>query len=160
MQIISVEDSVKILKEPLRYEYIGSEKDFEGMIYDNIREICAGLGLPEIIAVERQKSVKLDDIQIRMDIIVRHTDDTITIFEVKKVNSKNPQCAHYAQVNAIGQLLLYKFVVGMSTGCDVRLVLVDNKIYFRTRCVFAEEKLPITLMEVQRNRVFIPYFGW
>ncbi len=149
-----------MLKEPLRHEFVGNEKDFEGMIYDNLRDICKELGLPEILVAERQKIVKLDDIQIRMDIIVRHVDDTITIFEVKKVNSKNPQCAGYAQVNAIGQLLLYKYVVGVSTGCDVRLVLVDNKIYFRTRCVFAEEKLPITLMEIQRDRVFIPYFGW
>ena len=157
---IDADAAIDMLKEPLRFEFVRKECDFEKCIVDDIAEIVKNLGLPDIQVVERQKTVTLSDIQIRMDIIVRHVDDTITIFEVKKVNSKNPQSSPYWQMGAIGQLLLYKSVVKAFTGCEVRLVLVDNKIFYRTRCAFLEEKLPITLVEIQKDRMFVPYVGW
>lgn len=92
---INVDTAIDMLKEPLRFEFVGKECDFEKCIVDDIAEIVKNLGLPDIQVVERQKTVTLSDIQIRMDIIVRHVDDTITIFEVKKVNSKNPQSGPY-----------------------------------------------------------------
>ena len=159
-EYIDTETAVKMLREPLRYEFIGKETDFEENIFENLSEIIKNLGLPDIQTAERQKTIALSDIQIRMDIVVRHVDDTITIFEVKKVNSKNPQSGPYLQMGAIGQLLLYKTVVKAFTGCEVRLVLIDNKIFYRTRCAFREEELPITLIEIQGNRMFVPYIGW
>ena len=159
-EYIDTETAVKMLREPLRYEFIGKETDFEENIFENLSEIIKNLGLPDIQTAERQKTIALSDIQIRMDIVVRHVDDTITIFEVKKVNSKNPQSGPYLQMGAIGQLLLYKTVVKAFTGCEVRLVLIDNKIFYRTRCAFLEEELPITLIEIQGNRMFVPYIGW
>lgn len=161
MQSIDANEAIRRLKEPLRFEFGGKEKDFEEYVFENICDICENLHLPKIVVSERQRVITLEDIQIRIDIILRHSDDSITIVEVKKINSKNPQSGHYAQVCAIGQLLLYKTVVKAFTGCEeIRLLLIDNKIYYRTRCAFIEEKLPITLMEIQQGEVFIPYFGW
>lgn len=159
-EYIDTETAVKMLREPLRYEFIGKETDFEENIFENLSEIVKNLGLPDVQTAERQKTIALSDIQIRMDIVVRHVDDTITIFEVKKVNSKNPQSGPYLQMGAIGQLLLYKTVVKAFTGCEVRLILIDNKIFYRTRCAFFEEELPITLVEIQGDRMFVPYIGW
>ena len=42
----------------------------------------------------------------------------------------------------------------------VRLALIDNKIYYRTFCAFLGYKLPITLIDFQKDRLFIPYLGW
>ncbi len=42
----------------------------------------------------------------------------------------------------------------------VRAALIDNKIHYRTYCAFVGNKLPITLIDFQKDRVFVPYNGW
>ena len=97
---------------------------------------------------------------IKPDIITRHKDGSMTVFEVKKANEKYPASGTSNQMNAVGQLLLYGNILEAIIKEPVRLALIDNKIYHRTYAAFAGNRLPITLIELQYDRVFIPYNGW
>lgn len=145
------------LRKPIMWEFEGDESEFEENIFININEIIELMGLPPIIAKERQVQIRFNGYQAIMDIVVRHNDGSATIFEVKKANRKHPSTAPALQMNAIGQLLLYKSVFKAKTNVTPRLVLIDNKIYERTYYAFIDSDLPITLMELQKDRVFIPY---
>lgn len=157
---MTIEEAIIEMRKPLRYEFIGNERAFEDSIFDNIDEICAGMGLPPIVATDRQKMFSACGFQFKPDILVRHIDGTMTVFEVKKANEKYPATGTANQMNAVGQLLLYGNVLKEIINAPVRLVLIDNKIYFRTYCAFIGNKLPITLVEYQYDRIFIPYCGW
>ena len=148
------------VKKPLQYLFIGKEKEFEDYIFENIEEICEGLGLPEITIKDRQRMIHCGDFQIKPDILVRHIDGTMTVFEVKKANEKYPCVAPTNQMQAIGQLLLYRNVIETIIDAPVRLALIDNKIYYRTLCAFVGNNLPITLIELQNDRIFVPYNVW
>lgn len=148
------------LKKPLQYVFIGNESAFEDYIYANIDEICDGLSLPTIIDKDRQRMFRCDGFQIKPDIMVRHIDGTMTVFEVKKANEKYPSTAPVNQMQAIGQLLLYQNVLQAKINAPVRLALIDNKIYYRTYCAFVGNSLPITLIEFQNDRIFVPYNAW
>lgn len=151
---------VRELKRPAMYEFAGNEKQFEENIMDNIDLICAGLGLPEIVEADEQRMIKVDGFFIRPDIIARHIDGSMTVFEVKKVNEKYPATGPTNQMTAVGQLLLYGNVLSAKIDGKVRLALIDSKIYYRTYCAFIGNKLPITLIDFQKDRVFVPYNGW
>lgn len=151
---------IEELKSPLRFEFIGNEKEFEDDIFENIEEICEGMHLPKVIAKGRQRMFSVDGFFIKPDIIVRHIDGTMTIFEVKKASLKYPSTGTVNQMNAVGQLLLYGNVMQSIIQSPVRLALIDNKLYYRTFCAFAGNNLPITLMEYQNGRIFVPYNAW
>lgn len=151
---------IKYLREPMKWEFIGDEKAFESNILEHIEEINNCLGLPKIKSIHRQRQIRLMGVQVKMDIVLRHIDQTATILEVKKVNNKNPHTGTNNQMQAIGQLLLYQNMFEAKTGGKPRLVLIDNKIYERTLWAFAGNNLPITLVEFQKDRIFIPYKTW
>lgn len=150
-------NTLEVLREDIISEFIGNEKQFEGNIIENIDQIVECLKLPKIKAVGRQKQIRFKGGQIIMDIVVRHVDDSATIFEVKKQNAKNKQVSPHAQMQAIGQLLLYQNVFEAKTNINPRLVLIDNKIHERTYLAFMGNNLPITLVDFQKDRIFIPY---
>lgn len=150
-------DVKEIISEEQRFFFIGKEKEYEQYIADNLAEICEGIGLPEIKEIKRQPRSNVGSFSIKPDILVVHIDDTASIFEIKCVDSKYPSSAVSEQCRAIGQMLLYKNVYKEMNGASPRMFLVDQKIHKRTMCVFADLKLPITLIEVQGGRVFIPY---
>lgn len=158
---ITFEEGMAELCRPIIHEFGGNEKEFEKMVVMNMDQICQHLNLPPIKAVETQRRIKCDNFAIKPDIIVKHTDKTITVFEVKKRSEKYPLTGTSNQMNAIGQLLLYQTVLQAVThATDIRMALIDNKIYYRTYCAFMNYKLPITLMEIQKDRLFVPYNGW
>lgn len=151
---------IEELKRPVMYECIGREKNFEENILENIDLICECLGLPDIANVGTQKMIKADGFFIKPDIMVRHKDGTMTVFEVKKANEKYPSTGTSNQMNAVGQLLIYGSVLSEIINSKVRLALIDNKIYYRTFCAFLNNQLPITLLDFQKDRLFVPYNGW
>lgn len=154
------EETIRELKKEIEYEFIGNEKEFEDNTTENIEAICNGLLLPPIKAIGRQKMISIDNFYIKPDIMVRHIDGTMTVFEVKKINSKYPSTGTTNQMGGIGQLLLYKTVLESIIKAPVRIALIDNEIFYRTYCAFLQCKLPIALIEFQRDRIFIPYNGW
>lgn len=154
------EETTKALREPVASEFIGGEFAFEEHIVEHLEEICEFLGLDEIRNVQRQKQIRADRFQVIMDIIVKHTDESVTIFEVKKFNNKYPANGPVNQMQGVGQVLLYQNIYELRFGVRPRLVLIDNKIYERTMMAFMNNALPITLMEMQKDRMFIPYRGW
>ncbi len=150
-------DVIKQLREPTRWEFQGNEKEFEENIFANLDQIIEGLGLPNIRVAERQRQIRFNGFQAIMDIIVRHVDDSATIFEVKKASMNNPQTHAYLQMQAIGQLLLYQNLFEAKTNVNPRLILIDNKIHERTYLSFINNSLPITLVELQKDMVFVPH---
>lgn len=108
-------DSLKFLREPVRWEFLGNEKESESNVFENLDELVEGLGLPSVRIAERQRQIRFTGGQIIMDIVVRHTDDSVTIFEVKKANANHPATSPHAQMQAIGQLLLYQNIFELKT---------------------------------------------
>ena len=152
--------AIELLKEKPRYIFEGSERDFEKHIIENIDLICESIGLPDIYAIRQQKQIRFEKSLIVMDILIRHIDGSATIFEVKKTNDKNPHTSTREQVSSIGQMLLYKNVFKAKTGVEPRVALLTDKLLYRTMVVFNETELPLTLIEFQRNRLFVPYMNW
>lgn len=150
-------ETISLLREPLRWEFLGNEKEFESNVFENLTELVGVLGLPPIKIAERQRQIRFTGGQIIMDIVVRHIDGSATIFEVKKANAKHPATSPHAQMQAIGQLLLYQNIFELKTNVKPRLILIDNKIHERTWLAFRGNNLPITLIELQKDRVFVPY---
>lgn len=157
---LTPEENIKELKKEPRYIFIGNEKEFEDNIAENIEEICQGLRLPPIKTIGRQKMINIDNFYIKPDIMIRHIDGTMTVFEVKKINEKYPSTGTSNQMGGIGQLLLYKTVLETIIDAPVRAGLIDNKIYYRTYCAFLKHRLPIALIDFQKDRIFVPYNGW
>lgn len=157
---LTQEQTIKELKANVMWESVGNEKNLEDNIVENIEEICEGLHLPLIEAIGRQKMINTGEFFVKPDIMVRHIDGTMTVFEVKKDNAKYPSTGTSNQMNAVGQLLLYKNVLESIIGGLVRAALIDNKIHYRTYCAFIGNRLPITLIDFQKDRVFVPYNGW
>ena len=158
---LSLKEAIREMNKDYYYKESGNESDFEEKIMDCIIDLCYGLGLPVPDRILRQKTYKIDGFTIKPDIIVIHQDNSLTVFEIKKANEKHPCTATSNQMNGIGQLLLYKSVLSsIYSNAKIRLALVDNKIHKRTFCTFAQEKLPVTLVEVQKERVFVPYYAW
>lgn len=152
------DDEVRLLlQDEVKWEFIGNESEFEAHILDHIDELLEGMSLPPKRVVLRQKLFRFDNTQIKIDLLIQHTDDNITIFEVKKKNEKNPQTSPSLQVGAIGQLLLYKTIVGGIYDPNVRLVLIDNKIHFRTYLTIKSNDLPIALVEFQKDYVMVSH---
>lgn len=156
-QYLGCDDTIQLLEEDQRFFYIGQEKEFENYVYENMDSLCRGLGLPKAKRIKRQKRYDIGGFSIKPDIIVIHEDDTYSVFEIKCTNMKHPGTSVTAQTYAIGQLLLYKSVLKQKYGASPRMFLVDTKIHMRTVCVFSETRLPMTLVEIQNDRVFVPY---
>jgi len=156
---ITIQDGVELLKSPVRHKHAGKEKDFEQTVLLNIQQICEAIGLPEIERVKSQPRYDADGFRIRPDIIVEHVDGSATVFEVKKHPAVDARPDAYDQLAAVGQLLLYKTVLD-GVYPKVRLALIDNKIFFRTFCAFLQNNLPITLLDFQKDELFMPYNGW
>jgi hypothetical protein len=148
------------LRGPILWEFMGNEKEFEEMVVEHIFELCAMLNLPAPVSLQRQKQLRLSTFQCILDILVKHEDDSVTIFEVKKANNKHPHTGTHNQMQGIGQLLLYQNTYETLFDKKPRLILIDNKIYERTVSAFIGNNLPITLVDFQKDRVFIPYKAW
>lgn len=148
---------MELIKEPIIHEFDGSEKEFEEYVKECLPEIFEMVGLPKIKIIEQQHFIKTSGFQIKIDLFVVHEDNSLSVIEVKCPNRKHPANAPSEQCKAIGQVLLYQSVVKASYGKEPRLFLIDNKIHMRTLYVFNEIKLPISLIEIQKDRVFIPY---
>ena len=147
------------VNKPIMYHFEGTEKQYENHIVEHIDDICSGMGLPPVVLVGQQKQIRFDNNQIIVDIICRHADDSCTAFEVKKINKKHAHTSTNEQVKAIGQTLLYKSVLGSKLG-NVRVCVIAEKIFKRTLLCFSEFDLPITLIEFQKDKVFVPYNKW
>lgn len=153
-------DITDVLREPIIHVYQGKEKEFEEHIVLHLDELCDILELPPILTCQQQLQIRAFGTQCILDIAVKHTDGSTTIFEVKKVNNKNPHTGTANQMQAIGQLLLYQNMYELKTGVRPRLLLIDNKIFERTLWSFVGNDLPITLVDFQKDRVFVPYRAW
>lgn len=145
------------LNEKQEYLFQGNEKKYESYILENIKEICDILKLPNIKEIKRQQRFNLDGFSIIPDIVIYHQDRTVSIFEVKCSNPKYPSNITTEQTRAIGQMLLYKNVLEEILKTQIRVYLIDQKIHKRTFFIFGNHKLPITLIEIQNDRIFIPY---
>lgn len=146
-----------LLKQKQRYFFEGDETAFEDYIIDNLDDIFQNIGMAKIGELYRQKLIRISDFYIKPDIMVLHENDELSVIEVKKPNKKHPSTSPFSQCAGIGQLLLYQGIVQELYKYEPFLFLVTEKVHPRTVCVFANYHLPITLIEIQNDRVFISY---
>ena len=154
---LTEEQTIEMLKEKQQYEFTGKEKEYERHILEHLDDLITCLELPKIKVVESQRRIAFDDFSIRPDIIVRHIDGTLSVFEIKCTNHKHPSTAATHQTNAIGQALLYKTSLEAYTNKKVRVYIIDQKIHYRTYITVKTYSIPITLIEFQKDRIFMPY---
>lgn len=160
IKLLNENQVLDLLKTERRYVFAGKEKDFEEYVIGCLSEIFEATSLAPIRTLKRQHVIQTTDAWVRIDVLVQHEDNSMSVIEIKTVNEKNPQTSVHQQTQAIGQLLLYKAMVEVQYGIEPRLFLIDTEIYARTMLIFKEYKLPVTLMEIQNGRVFIPYANY
>jgi len=146
---------VKEIKKQHRYLFKGDEKRFEKYIYNDLSDICNNLGYADIKKAEMQHVIKTANYKIIPDIMIWHKDGTGTIFEVKVTNSNNPQTSPNEQIKSIGQLLLYRSVIKEKYGEFPRVFLITDQLFEKTFHIFADNDLPVGLIEIQNDRVFV-----
>lgn len=152
-----VKDISLRLKSESNFIFEGQEEDLEAYYYNNMTEICKEIGLPKVKKVIKQKSIKLRNKYIRPDLLTIHENGEKSVFEVKCSNSKNNNTSATEQCKGLGQLMLYSSYIKEMSGERPNLFLISDKIYERTVMAFSDFGLPVTLMEVQKNIIFIPY---
>lgn len=158
--LLNIEQTIAILKSKQEKTIDGDEKEFQRCFVSNLMDICKGLGLAPPKCAYEQKREDVENFSIITDVICLHTDNTVTIFEMKKAPLKYSCTSPKNQMDGIGQCLLYKNVWESLIGGAVRVALVDEKIHYRTFCALCGYKIPITLIEFQDDHVFVPYNGW
>jgi transposase len=151
------EDIFLRLKSEPNFIFEGREEDLEVFYNNNISKICKKIGLPKVKKILSQKSIKLNGKYIRPDLLVIHENGEKTVFEVKCSNAKNNNTSATEQCKGLGQLMLYNSYIKEMSGERPNLFLISDKIYERTVMAFSDFDLPVTLMEVQKNIIFIPY---
>lgn len=154
------DDVIKELKRPIKHEFLGKEADFEETVIEHLPDLFQGLGIEKPIKINQQHVLQASDMKVIFDLFVQSDDGTLNVIEIKSPNKKHPGTSATEQTKAIGQLLLYETMVEARYGVKPRLMLIDNKIHFRTYCAFSGSKIPITLVELQKDRVFVPYRAW
>ncbi len=130
-----------------RFNFVGSEKDFEFHLIDNLEDISKSCGWGEIKRRERQFTIRQDKSRVIADLMIWHTDGTGTIIECKKSNTNRNDV-----LAAIGQVLFYGAFVKSKMIHRPRLVIAAPSIPFTTYSVIQEFKLPINLLIVDGNK--------
>ena len=148
-------DVIEEIKKEHRYLFKGNEKKFEKYVYDNLSDICNNLDFANIKKAEMQHVIKTANYKIIPDIMIWHEDGTGTIFEVKVTNLNNPQTSPNEQIKSIGQLLLYRSVIKEKYGKFPRVFMVTDQLFEKTFHIFAHNDLPVGLIEIQNDRVFV-----
>lgn len=155
LEFLPISDGVEKLKNKQTSFFGGKEKQYQEFIMKNLPDICQGLKLSKIKNIREQEWIKTDGFKIVPDILTFHEDNSISIFEIKCSNGKT---SPFEQMAAIGQILLYRNVINAIHNPEyIRCFVVDQKIHYRTMCAFVDNELPITLLEVNKDKVFIPY---
>lgn len=149
---VKLEDTKEIfdvLLECQRYFFKGDKSEYKKYILNNLNDILERIGLSPIKEI-------LSGPEYLNTLLIKHEDDTISILEIMHSDS---QCSNRAtdQCKTIEELLLYKLKIKESCGINPRVFLIAEKIYSKTVCMLLEMELPVILIEVQNDRVFIPY---
>ena len=133
-------------------DFVGSEKDIEQHLFDNIHEVISNCGLPEIARVEQQYTINLKHGRMIADIMIWHTDGTGTVIEVKKSQSQRTTI-----LMAISQLLLYGIMIKDALGATPRMIVASERIDPELFVVVDTYKLPISFLMCDGDRfVFKP----
>lgn len=156
-RLIGEMEAEEYLKRPIDgYDY-ESEREFEGFAASKLKPIFLKLNLAPADRIERQLLI-VSDVKIIPDIIVRHEDGSISIIEIKCALEKSKSQSASLQCHAIGQLLLYKSVfLTRKADQNIRLFLITNKLEYRTLTAVIYSDIPISLIEINRTEIFIPY---
>lgn len=129
------------------FDFIGSEKDIQNHIVDNIQNICEKCFFGEVRKTQTNFKLKSSGNSGIYDILVYHKNGTGTLIEVKKyVNDMY-------LLSAIGQILYYSELCKINLGEYPRLVIASNYIPDSVRAVIKSNKLPIRLLELDGDKV-------
>jgi hypothetical protein len=102
-----------------------------------------------VVGIETEK--RLNGCDLRIDVLARMDDRRSVGFELKAVNSKNPQTARYRLMQGVGQALLYHDVLSAHGPADV--FLVGDVLHPEVLAVCVRHGLPIGVAEANSERI-------
>lgn len=130
------------------FDFVGSEKDLEEYILEEIETISENCKWGGIKSIEQQYRIPFGNTHLITDLMLFHDNGTATIIEVKGL-SRNKNSI----LGGVMQLLSYGMKIEAITGYKPRLVLVAPEINPDVGMVIAHYNLPISLMMVDGDRV-------
>lgn len=130
-----------------KFEFVGSEKDFEFHLIDNLNDISQSCGWGEVKRWEQQFTMRQDNTRVIADLMLWHTDGTGTVIECKKSKTNRNDI-----LAAIGQVLFYGTFLKARLSNRPRLVIAAPSIPFSIYSVIQEFKLPINLLIVDGDK--------
>lgn len=149
-----IKETLSELKKPREYSFNGNEKEFQNLFIEYLDELIMKLDLPKVKEFKLQHKLRGIGCHGFPDVTVLHEDNTLSIFELKRTR---PIHSRMEQVSAIGQALFYQLLAESEVGGNIRTFLVDYRIEPETYLVCIANKLRITLIEINGNRVLVPY---
>ena len=130
-----------------RFDFVGSERDFESHILDNVDDIARACGWGEISRIERQFTVKFVGHHIIVDVMLWHSDGTGTVIECKTGKTNRNDL-----LTSIGQVLFYGANLSTALGQMPRLVIAAPFISPYIHGTIKRFDLPICLLSVDGNQ--------
>lgn len=128
--------------------HVGSEKDIEMHLIDNLDDISKNCFWGSVRTYHRQLRLEIFDSNPICDLMIWHHDGTGTVVEVKKYKSD------LWQSYAIGQVLMYGEIIRAKLNEYPRMVICSDYISPLLKLTVKQNKLPIRLLELDGDKAF------
>lgn len=128
-----------------------NEKAFVEFIEETLHPLAEYLNLPPIKAIEKERRLGNGNLQIfhgRVDMVLTHTDGSLTVIEAKIPKGVNDV------IKAIAQTMFYQTFLRQETGLpqeSIRLVVICDKLTLYAPTVVKDFNLPIRLFAMQTD---------
>ena len=129
------------------FQFIGTEKDIESHIVDNIEDISAGCGWGVVKSLKTQFTIRSKSTFYRPDVMIWHSDGSGTVIEVKSTISNRQSL-----LSSVSQVLQYGTIIEKKLGAMPRLVIAANEISDDVYDCIKAYKLPINMLMVDGDR--------
>lgn len=131
----------------LRYDFHGSERDFEAHVADNLDDISKHCGWGEISHFKQQFTLKMGNERQCVDIMIWHKDGTGTLIECKTGKTNR-----HDVLTAMGQAMFYGTNIKYALGQMPRLVIASPKFSQHLWRTISTFELPINLLVIDGDR--------
>lgn len=127
-----------------------NEQEFEEYCVEFLPRLFSHIGW-EASEIMTQKSYSTNFGRIKPDILIKHKNGAISVVECKYSKQRNDQ------LNAIGQLLVYRSALERLFNVTPHIIIADHTAYKGTMIAIKDFDLPITLMAVKKGVAFAPH---
>jgi hypothetical protein len=129
------------------FQFVGTEKDIEAHIVDNIEDISLRCGWGGVKKFKAQLTIRGKSTHYRPDLMIWHPDGSGTVIEVKST-TKSKQLL----LSSVSQILQYGLIIEKTLGAMPRLVIAANEISEDVYDCIKAYRLPINMLMVDGDR--------